>query len=107
MPDDVKPAVLSVAQFRAQLESRVSRLARGEMGLAAMRCELKRRRNLANWLTARYAEARQASAATDPRDAIFRWLLGIEGEFPPMDMRKKYAWRSELRRRLDEAGIKP
>lgn len=38
-------------------------------------------------------------------DAIFRWLLGEEGDFPEFDPRRKWGWRTDLRRLLVRAGI--
>lgn len=35
---------------------------------------------------------------------IFNWLLGLSGDFPPSEPEKRYGFRSELRKKLLDAG---
>lgn len=72
MTDDVKPAVLSVAQFRAQLERQMSdienhlifelRACEGKQSAVAARARLEGFYAMKGEVVAGYAEARQASA---------------------------------------------
>lgn len=39
----------------------------------------------------------------EKREVVFRWLLGMDGEFPPKKPSDPaYYWRKELRRRLED-----
>jgi hypothetical protein len=74
--------------------------------------EYAKKFGVANAIAAALQECELAAYAAQPRSqsedaviSIFRWLLGEEGEFPESLPGKRYGFRSELRKRLEEAGI--